>query len=102
MSKEQVFIRSGAERCSISNAELLQSSVNSGIGLIESDIRRLEYQLSHARKKEKALEEALYVETLEKISYRKKSETSLMFMSISFMLALSSVAFYTFACSGLF
>lgn len=86
----------------IRNTEILQSSENSGIGLIESEIRRLEYQLSQARTKETALEEALYVETLEKLSYRKKSEMSLMFMTISFMLALSSVAFYTFACSGLF
>lgn len=49
--------------------------VKGRIMLLENDVRQLEYQLSQARKKEKEMEEALFKETMEKVVYRKKSDT---------------------------
>ena len=75
---------------------LEQSStmVKGRIMLLENDVRQLDYQLRQARKRERDMEEALFKETLEKIVYRKKSDTSLVFMMFSVGIAFGTMVLY--------
>ena len=68
--------KNGALRHLEQSYKMVQSRIN----LLNNDRRQLEYQLSQQRKKTKNLEEALYFETLAKMSDRKKADVSMLSM----------------------
>ena len=74
--------------------EQLSTMVKGRIMLLENDVRQLDYQLRQARKRERDMEKALFKETLEKIVYRKKSDTSLVFMMFSVGIAFGTMVLY--------
>lgn len=70
------------------------ADIKSKVNVLNNDLRLAEYRLDQSLEREKALEEALYAETLEKISYRNKADVSLMGMIVSFILTFTNLAVY--------